>query len=160
MEKIIKAAAAPKVVKKDAYAAILDAVTILATARDQAQAIREEARHAGRLEAIAAAEPEIVRLATAIARKIVAGELRTSSEAIGQIVRDALASVRHGREVVVKANPSDVPAIRMAIGAEIEVRGLERIEPGGCLVESEFGVVDAQLETKFRAIERGIGDAE
>src|SRR3712207_6682736 len=43
MEKIIKAAAAPKLVKKETYAAILDAVTILDTAREQARAILRDA---------------------------------------------------------------------------------------------------------------------
>ncbi|HYE91947.1 MAG TPA: type III secretion system stator protein SctL [Terriglobales bacterium] len=185
MDKIIKAAAEPKLVKKEAYAAVLDAVTILDTAREQARsivrdaearadAIREEARRQGEdeglrrhLQAIvatqakaeqlyASAEDELIRLATGIARKIVGAELRAAPETIVQIVREALAAGRQGREIVVRVHPSAVAHVRAALSHEIHVKGAESVDPGGCVVESEFGVVDAQLETQLRVIERAL----
>lgn len=183
--KIIKGAAEPKLVKKEAYGAVLDAVTILDTAREQARsivrdaearaaAIREEARRAGEEEGLArhagaiaaaqaavdrfyaGAENEVIRLSTGIARKIVGEELRTSPETIVQIVREALAAGRKGRELVVKVHPSAVSRVRAGLAPEIQVSGAESVAPGGCVVESEFGIVDARLDTQLRVIERAL----
>jgi type III secretion system HrpE/YscL family protein len=183
--KIIKGAAEPKLVKKEAYTAVLDAVTILDTAREQArsivrdaesraEAIREDARRQGEEEGLAryldaeagarqaldrfyaGAESELIRLAAAIARKIVAAELRASPDTILQIVREALAAGRKGREIVIRVHPADVPRVRGAFGPDVQVAAADSVEPGGCVVESEFGIVDARLDTQLRVIERAL----
>lgn len=174
--KIIKGATEPKLVKKEAYTAVLDAVTILDTAREQARsivrdaearadAIREDARRLGEQEGIAryivaierfysGAEPEMIRLSAAIGRKIVGEELRTSPETIVAIVREALAAVRQGRQIVIRVHPSAVALVRKSVGPDLQVTASESVAPGGCVIESEFGIVDAQLDTQLRVIER------
>jgi type III secretion protein L len=161
----------PKLVKKDAYTAVLDAATIVRDAEASAAAILAEARRLGEEEGLAqyiaaierfyaSAEPEMIRLSTAIARKIVGEELRISPEAIVAIVREALAAGRHGRQVVVRVHPSAVARVRAGVGPDVQVRATESVAPGGCVIESEFGIVDAQLDTQLRVIERALGGTE
>lgn len=196
--KIIKGVAAtgpaadPKLVKKEAYGAVLDAVTILDTAREQARAILrdadarsqstlEEARRQGEAEGLAryleavaktkraldefyaSAEPELVKLAAAVARKIVGEELQGSPETIVRIVREALAAGRQARQVGIKVHPSHAAQLRRSIAdlglgpsCEVHVAASEGVAPGGCIIESEYGIIDAQLETQLRVIERSL----
>jgi type III secretion protein L len=155
-----------KLIKKETYTAVLDAATIVRDAESHADAIREEARSRGEEEGLARyivaierfyanAEPEMIRLATAIARKIIGEELRTSPETIVAIVREALAAGR-GQRIVIRVHPSAAALVRKSVGAEIQVAASESVAPGGCVIESEFGIVDAQLETQLRVIERAL----
>jgi flagellar biosynthesis/type III secretory pathway protein FliH len=144
-----------KIIKNDAYSAILDADTI----REAARRLGEEeglARYIAAIERFyASAEPELIRLATAIARKIVGEELRTSPEAIVAIVREALAAAR-GERIVIRVHPSAAALVRKSVGQEVQVTASESVAPGGCVIESEFGIVDGQLETQLRVIERAL----
>jgi type III secretion protein L len=146
-----------KVIKNDAYSAILDADSIREKARREGEA-EGLARYLAAIDRFyAGAEPEMVRLATAIARKIVGEELRTSPEAIVAIVREALATVRQGKQIVIKVHPSAAALVRESVGADMRVVPSEGVAPGGCVIESEFGIVDAQLDTQLRVIERALG---
>jgi len=142
MAEIIKGAASTtRLVKKDSFDAMLDAVAILDAAREQARGVLHEAERqrqqmieSARLEGEAeglrqylsaiedvtrqadsyfvSAEAQLVRLSTGIARKIVGEELRTSPEAIARIVREALGSVRQARRITVKVDPTQVESLR------------------------------------------------
>jgi type III secretion protein L len=187
--KIIKAAAGadaadPKLVKKEAYTAVLDAVTILDTAREQARAILrdaearaaetiQQARRRGEDEGLArylaaiaeaqqsleklysAAEGDLVRLAIGVARKIVGEELQASPDTVLKIVREALAAGRQARQVTVKVHPTSAAHVRKSM-PDVQVVAVESVAPGGCVIESEFGIVDAQLETQLRVMERSL----
>lgn len=182
----------PKVIKRDSFAAMVDALTILETAREQARAIvrdaeeqrtriLEEARREGEdqgradylrglaqaLDAIdgfyARAEPEIVRLAVGIARKVIGEELAVSQDTVLKIVREGLSSGRRARHVEIKVHASDVarvragiPRLELASSCEVEVLASAGVEPGGCVIETEFGIIDARLETQLRVIEQSL----
>jgi flagellar biosynthesis/type III secretory pathway protein FliH len=180
-----EAATEPKLVKKDQFSAMLDAVTILDAAREQARAVlrdaearrddvfrqaREEGEaeglaryeqalldaHAAVERYLAEAEPQLVRLSAAIARKLVGEELRTHPDAIVRMVREALATTRRAKEITVKVHPSSVAELKAALPPEIAIAASETAEPGDCVIESEFGVVDARVETQLAAIERNL----
>jgi type III secretion protein L len=175
----------PKLVKKDQVSAMLDAVAILDAAREQARAVLrdaearrdqalEEARRDGETQGLARyeqalldanaaveqyfteAEPQLVRLSTAIARKLVGEELRTHPDTIVRIVREALSTTRRAKEIAVKVHPSALPELKAALPPAIQITPSDTVEPGGCVVESEFGIVDAQLDTQLAVIERNL----
>jgi type III secretion protein L len=184
-EKIIKAAGGPlrNVVKGVVLDASAEADAILRDAnarREQAlKAAYDEGYEAGLAkwtetvlaaeravdDYFAKAEPELVRLAVAIAKKIVGEELRASPETIVSIVREALASARRERSLVIRVNPEQAEEVRRCIdelvkslgfACELQVKAAPSVAPGGCVVESEFGVIDAQLDTQLRVIERAL----
>lgn len=192
--KIVKAAdsVTPKLVKRESISAMLDAVAILDTAREQARAILRDAenRHGETLaeaklngegeglrhylEAIstlreeadahyAQAEVELVKLGSAIARKIVGEELRSSEKTIVSIAREALASARRAKSIVIRAHASDARALtkqktnlRLPAACTVEIQADSTLEPGGCVIESELGIVDARLETQLKVIEAAL----
>ena len=115
-------------------------------------------------EYLAASENDLLRLAVKIAGKIIGEQLRLQPETIASIVREALKSAPRERRLVIQVNPSDAAVVNQQIRKlldsaafqppEIEVSPLESITPGGCVIVSELGRVDAQLEKQLQCMER------
>jgi type III secretion protein L len=107
-------------------------------------------------------EPEIVRMAIKIAGKIIGDELKARPETIVSIARECLRGVRHEHSLTVRVNPAHVEDVQRNVSSLIETLGPSRriqvqpdsgVEPGGCVVESAVGVIDARLETQLRCLE-------
>nr|MDQ3806425.1 FliH/SctL family protein [Acidobacteriota bacterium] len=66
--------------------------------------------------------------------------------------------------LTVRVNPADLPAVeahRARLDPAGRARFLDlvadpRVGPGGCVIESESGTVDAQLQTQLRVLERAL----
>lgn len=154
---------------------------IVLSAREEADRIREHAREEGRAEAyaeanallvkarierekiIASAEPQLVGLGRRIAEKIIGRELEVNPDVIVDVVRQAIQTVRQQRELIVRVNPGDLQTLEsrradliavLARAKDVTLRGDSTISSGGCIVESELGTIDAQLETQLDVIER------
>ena len=149
---------------------------------EEAERLREEAYRAGTESAIAEfeenllaareirervwreTEKDLLRLAVRLAEKIVGREIKTDQKTIADIVAVALQNARQQEKITIRVNPSDLPT------AEKEIENLTpggrakfldfvadpRVSEGGCLIESEVGTIDAQLETQLRVLERGL----
>jgi flagellar biosynthesis/type III secretory pathway protein FliH len=109
-------------------------------------------------------EREVVRLALAIARKIVYREVQADPEVVQTLVRVALSHVADKSTVTVHLHPSDYEYVlqrkadlSQAAGCACEVVLLadKTIQRGGCMVKTECGDVDARIEERFREVERG-----
>lgn len=153
----------------------------LAAGREEAQAgARAEAqtetrpameRLARTLEELAAlkprlreeAESDLVRLAVAIARRIVRRELTIDPQAIEGLIRVALRELE-GREVSrVRVHPEHAQLVRgLVAGAgrenAIEVVGDPSMERGGAVFETARGNLDASVDSQLAEIERGLTD--
>lgn len=134
------------------------------------------AKHA-RVEAVAAAldrerreffdriEPELVRLALAIAEKVIGQEMELRPELVVDLVRGAMKRLR-GREALrVRVNPRDLARVREAredlLAAVDGVRKLDilddrRVGVGGCVIESPNGTLDARIRTQLEEIGRAL----
>ena len=161
-------------------AAHTEARKILDAAGQERQAVLEAARkegyeeglqlwHAAVAEAnavhgrrLAANEPELVRLAVRIAEKIIGEELRLNPQATVSITRQCLQWLRRERSVALRVSPAELDLMRERIDSLREAAGPHRsieviadpaISSGGCIVESEYGVIDARLETQIRCME-------
>jgi type III secretion protein L len=120
---------------------------------------------AGRRRLLESQESEIVRLSVRVARKIIGEELRTHPETIVSIVREALESVRRERMLTIQVHPDLADEVRSRLdrleklvggGRQIQVIAEASVEPGGCIIESELGVIDARLETQLRCLEEAL----
>jgi type III secretion protein L len=118
--------------------------------------------NAARDRRVAESEPELIRLAVRIAQKIIGEELRTTPETIVNIARECLHGLGRERSLTLRVQPADVDLMRRSIDLLRDAAGPQRsidvvadpaVGPGGCLVESEYGVVDARLETQIRCME-------
>lgn len=160
-------------------AAGAEAAAILENARRQAQADRERARAEGYREGLAHwteavlrvteardsslrdCERQLIELATSVARKIIGAELSLDPASIVAIVRQALSGVRREKSLTIEVHPSHLEAIRAKLKALAEAIGGARdlhvaadssVEPGGCVVQTEFGVIDARLDVQLEVL--------
>ena len=107
-------------------------------------------------------EKQIVKLALAIARKIVCHEIATDEEVVLNVVKEALTNVLDHEEIKIRISPSDSQVLRDAkiqlstIVDDIEnvtIEEDERILDGGCVIETSAGDIDARIEKQFQAVE-------
>lgn len=137
-----------------------------ADARDRAAA--ERAKHVEALERVAedlaaAVERDGAALAASCCEivlevlKKLAGPLLAAPEAVTGAVTQVLQRLKDDQRVVVRVRPSELetlsaakPALERALaGAELMLVGDQRIELGGCIVESALGNLDGRLEVQL-----------
>ena len=101
---------------------------------------------------------DMLRLILAIARQVVMSELKSHPEAIAEIVRKLLDEAEGRKVFSVHLHPNDVKRIAASTlahlleGAEIALHPSEEITPGGCILETSFGRLDARLETRIQEL--------
>jgi type III secretion protein L len=107
-------------------------------------------------------EPEIIRLAVKIAAKIIGEELRLRPETIVSIARECLRSVRHEHSLTLRVNPTATDEVQRNLdaltevtvsGRRVQVMADASVAPGGCIIESVVGIIDARLETQLKCLE-------
>lgn len=109
------------------------------------------------------AEHEVVRLALAIARRILYRELTTDPESIQGIVHAALQKLQNREIAHVRVYPAAAAAVRAALeraGANpaIEIVADASLDVGAILFETSLGELDASVETQLQEIQRGFAD--
>ncbi len=107
-------------------------------------------------------ESDLLRLAVKLAERIIGRELERDDRTIAGIVATALEAARQHETLTVRVNPIDIRAVHAhreqfdATGRArlINIVADHRVRSGGCIIESEAGTIDAQLETQLRVLER------
>jgi type III secretion system HrpE/YscL family protein len=114
--------------------------------------------------ALSSVERDVLRLAVKIAGKIIGHELKRDRGTIADIVANALRNARRNEMITVRVNPAELtlveahrekldPANRLQF---LDIVADPRVSAGGCIIESDSGAVDAQLETQLRVLERAL----
>ena len=107
-------------------------------------------------------ERSLLQLAVRIAEKVVGEQLRLHPDTIVSIVREALKSVGQERQLTLVVHPDHREVVQLNLDRLQSLVGTSRqihlvanldIPPGGCVVESELGVIDAKLETQLKCLE-------
>ncbi len=159
------------------------AESIVSDAQAEADAIRAKAKDEGyeaglgELHALTAefraqrkklledSRDDVLKLAVKIAGKILGREVAQSEDALTDIVIRAMRGIGTEKRIEVRVNPDDLKAIRknrkklldeVGPNKEIELREDHTVSPGGCIVESDLGIIDARLETQLRVLERAL----
>lgn len=109
------------------------------------------------------AEQDVVKLAIAIARKVLHREIAVDPEALLGLVKVALQKMEARELHRVRVHPDHVPGVQQSlesIGApgQIEVYGDPGLEHGAAIFETVRGSLDASIETQLREIDRGFTD--
>ena len=114
--------------------------------------------------ALAESERDLLRLAVKLAEKIIGREVERDSSALADIVANALRHARHNETFTVRVNPADLPVVE-AYRTRLDPAGRARfldvvadpaVGHGGCVIETESGTIDAQLDTQLRVLERAL----
>jgi flagellar biosynthesis/type III secretory pathway protein FliH len=113
----------------------------------------------------ASVEPELGRLAVRIASKIIGDVVQVDPVRVVHVTREALRGVSREKRVTIRVAPgmgalieSNLDLLRERLAPDCQVRVVEsaEVEPGGCLLVSELGVIDARIETQLAHVKRAL----
>ncbi len=108
-------------------------------------------------------ESEVVRTAVQVAFEMLVAELAAREDAIVDVAVTALTAAKTARDINLRVHPRDAKVLRgakdrlisnLTRAKDLEIREDRRVKPGGVLIETESGVIDAQLETQLEEITR------
>jgi flagellar assembly protein FliH len=105
----------------------------------------------------AAAEAQVVKLAIAVARRVLQREVTGDPMHLTATVRAALARVQEGSATVLRVHDASGWA-EMVGDANISVVEDERLGEGECVLETEVGRVELGVAVQLEEIERGFGE--
>lgn len=106
-------------------------------------------------------ERELVRLAVAMAERIVRREVDVDAELLTAMARVAIDRLGENVAATIHLNPADHEAMMAARKGEpfagaVQVVADPLVGRGGCLVKSAFGVVDAGIDTQIREMSQAL----
>jgi type III secretion protein L len=150
----------------DAQAALADAIAKgEADGQSQATHMLEEIERL-RARLLAEVDAQVVKTAIEVARSLLQQELQQREEMFVDVVLQAMSSVRSARDINLRVNPRDGAMARthkqrfvalLTRAKDIEIREDRRVAAGGVLLETEAGVVDAQLDTQLDELAVALG---
>ncbi len=105
-------------------------------------------------------EAQMVEVAMSVARQVIGREIELSPEIVMESIRAAMELVVEGCAVHLHLNPEDIDALEESIREKFVVPGRQgldiihdpRIDRGGCLIETEYGLIDATTKAKWQAV--------
>ncbi len=103
----------------------------------------------------------VVKLAVQVSEKIIKSEIQNSS-VIESSLQEAVKKVMGANQVFIKIHPKDYELINNSGQAQLIERNFDRvkfevtdkIEEGGCVIETEIGNVDARIQSQINVIGR------
>ena len=107
------------------------------------------------------AESDILDLACKVAAKIIGRDLERDPDLLIEICATATEHARAAKAMILRVNPKDgallrekKPKLMEQIGRTLElaIRDDADVEIGGCIIQTEFGTIDAQLKTQFEML--------
>jgi flagellar assembly protein FliH len=108
----------------------------------------------------------LIATATKLARQIVRDELQTRPELVARVAQEALDTLLlSARHITLRVHPDDHALVAAGAADGIAARGGRlvadpAIARGGCLVESDIGVIDATIDTRWRRAAAALGRSE
>lgn len=130
----------------------------------EAKSVLEQAYELKR-QIINESEPFLIELSTAIAEKIIRHELSSNPEWIIGITRSVLARKREKGVITLCVAPEQFAYIRdardelqLAVDSQAELQILPdaSVGPNGCVVRTDFGSVDARVDTQLKEIKQAL----
>jgi flagellar biosynthesis/type III secretory pathway protein FliH len=106
-------------------------------------------------------EADLLRLAMMVAKQIVRREISQDRKILAQFISEATAGIAEHTDISICFNPEDYRAVTAnrqlyleGIGdkMQITIKPDESVSVGGCVVETQTGLVDARVETQLAEI--------
>jgi flagellar assembly protein FliH len=148
--------AGPQLVAEARREALEKVARAMETLRAQAARLAEQAR------------TDALEIGFQVARKILETEVRTSTEPLFALVKTALRRAGDSRRVTLRLCPDDAARIQAAepgsdtgdlSSARVEVVPDPGLQPGDCLVETDYGQIDGRVETRLAELQRAVEGA-
>jgi flagellar assembly protein FliH len=103
----------------------------------------------------------LLKLCFQLTKKIINAECSANPDIVLEVIKKSLSYIADRERIVIRVSPLDLEAVSakkdvwlpIGEGAEsIRVEGDERVEKGGCIVESNSGVADARLGVQLEEL--------
>lgn len=106
-------------------------------------------------------ERELVQLSVAIARRILQREVSVDAELTAALAHIALERLGGATPATVRLHPDDYTVVTSGqvtplAGRQVEILPDPAVARGGCLVESEFGFINASVDAQVDEIARAV----
>lgn len=110
---------------------------------------------------IASNEAQILRLVMYMAKRLAMAEVKERPELVLEVIKTAVESAQSEEAITVRLSPSDMQFIdetRMKLGKEFDAlkkakfEASDSVSDGGCVVETNYGDVDATMEQRFEKL--------
>lgn len=108
-------------------------------------------------------EKTVIPIALKAAKKIVGREIELSEDIIVDIVSNTIKAVAQHKKVIIYVNRKDLEALDKEKNhlknlfenvESLVIRERPDIQPGGCVIETEAGIINAQLENQWLLLEK------
>ncbi|HEV7644444.1 MAG TPA: FliH/SctL family protein [Pyrinomonadaceae bacterium] len=116
-------------------------------------------------EITAKLETEAVALALEIAKKVVAREVSIDQEVVLSVTKNALSKLHSRSLASLHLHPDDLSFVqeqrnKLNFHGSLELIEDASVTPGGCLIHTDTGDIDARIETQFDEITNGLLGAD
>jgi type III secretion protein L len=107
-------------------------------------------------------EKTVMPVALKAAKKIVGAELQLKKDAIVDIVMSTLKTIAQHKRIIIYVSKSDYETLEGAKNKlkpmfeqleSLSIREKDDLEPGGCIIETEVGIINAQLQNRWKTLE-------
>lgn len=111
-------------------------------------------------------EPLVIKLSLSIAKKIIDEAISVDKDILFATVKKALAHIAGRTEITLRVAKDETEIIQNKVQEltdsddsilSIRVEGSPMVSSGGCLVETETGIIDATIENQLLELEGAIG---
>lgn len=105
----------------------------------------------------------VLPVALKAAKKIVSKEIELSSDIILDIVANNLKAVTQHKHATIYVNKKDLdildknkPRLKEIFESleSLSIRPRDDVKPGGCIIETEIGIINAQLDHRWQVLEK------
>jgi flagellar assembly protein FliH len=108
-------------------------------------------------------QADVLRLAMAVARRIIHRELLMSPDVLGGVISVALDRIEEADLHRIRVHPAFVDRIDESLsgrtnGRKVQIVADSSLPLGGCVFETQHGNVEAGIESQLSEIERGLAD--
>ena len=110
--------------------------------------------------------PNILVIAMEIAQKIIKTEVKADPQIVMDTILDVLKTLsKNEPKIVLRVNPLQVQYIKDTLPEEVRLLGMETklsilsdegITEGGCIVETNNGIVDASIEAQLEIVQNAL----
>ena len=105
----------------------------------------------------------LAQAATLLAKQVVRSELTLRPDAVVQVAQEAVNAVQmNARHITLRVHPDDHPLVAQGAAEVLATRGARlladpAVKRGGCIAESDVGVIDASIEARWAQASTQLG---
>lgn len=112
-------------------------------------------------------ESALIELVYQIAKKIILDEIERKPELVTQVINLAVAESGAEQDITIQLAPADLKFIEEAkdrykeewsLPKNTKFEAIEKIQPGGCVVVTNYGIIDASVEKRLERIWSTLND--